>query len=73
MLKEDFGPNVNILFSMWGVCGPHLSQDLHTGGQVLACRGMAQRVLTHEGDHLVKCRHTNLLQRQRLLCFVCVD
>lgn len=57
---------------MWGDCGAYLSQYLHTGRQVLARWGMSQRVLTHEGDHLVKCRHTNLLQRQRFLCFVCV-
>lgn len=42
----------------------HLSQNLHTGGEVLACWGMSQCVFTHIRDHLVEGRHANMLHRR---------
>ena len=51
------------------VCA-HLSQDLYTWGEVLACRGMSQSVFTHKGDHLVESRHAYMLHCRWFLCLV---
>lgn len=48
----------------------HLSQDLHAGGEVLACRRVSQCVLTHKGNHRVEGRHTHVLHRRRFLRLV---
>lgn len=45
----------------------HLSQDLHAGGEVLACRRVSQCVLTHKGNHRVEGGHAHVLHRRRFL------
>lgn len=48
----------------------HLSQDLHAGGEVLACRWVSQCVLTHKGNHRVEGGHTHVLHRRQFLRLV---
>ena len=61
----------HLVFAIMCMCVVvYLSQYLHTGREVLACRWVSQCVLTHKRHHLVEGTHPNILHGRVLLCLV---